>query len=147
MHNFSKTSVRPIRYDISSNTCLNAVAVISDYSNRKKKIGAYNVANRWRKRGIATTNMEYSITYYFNYPTYVAIYHTDGTVVVSHGGVECGQGVNTKVAQTVAYTLGIPYELVSVKASDNVISANSGVTGGSITSESICFVSVILTTI
>lgn len=82
--------------------------------------------------------------YYGGYPIYVAVYHSDGTVVVTHGGIECGQGLNTKVAQVVAYALGIPYEFVSVKATDNVISANSALTGGSITSDSVCFVSKIV---
>lgn len=101
----------------------------------------FNAANRWRKRGIATTVMEYRVDYYGAFPTYVAIYHSDGTVVVSHGGIECGQGMNTKVAQVVAFALGIPYENVSVKASNNVTGANATITGGSVASESVCFVS------
>lgn len=85
--------------------------------------------------------MQYPLHYLGNFPAYVAIYHSDGTVVVSHGGIECGQGLNTKVAQVAAHTLGIPLELVSVKASNNVIAANAFVTGGSVASESVCYVS------
>lgn len=105
------------------------------------EINNANAANRYRKRGIATSVMQYHVQYFGNFPTYVAIYHTDGTVVVSHGGIECGQGINTKVAQVVAHAFGIPYELVSVKPSDNVIAANAQVTGGTIASDTICFVS------
>lgn len=50
-----------------------------------------------------------------------------------------GQGINTKAAQVAAYTLKIPLEMVSVKSSNNVTGANAFATGGSITSESVCF--------
>lgn len=96
--------------------------------------------NRWRKRGIATIAIQYPVGYFGTLPTYVAIYHSDGTVVVTHGGIECGQGINTKVAQVVAHTLGIAYEMVCVKASNNVIAANGSMTAASITSEAICHV-------
>lgn len=85
--------------------------------------------------------MQYPVGYFGTLPTYVAIYHSDGTVVVSHGGIECGQGINTKVTQVVAHALGIPLEMVSVKPSDNVIAANASMTAASITSEAICRVS------
>lgn len=73
---------------------------------------------------------------------YVAIYNYDGSVAVTHSGVECGQGINTKVAQVAAFTLGIPLESISIKPNSNVTSANSIVTGSSSTSEMSCFVRI-----
>ncbi len=77
--------------------------------------------------------MEYPQPYFGLYPALVAIYSEDGTVAVTHGGVECGQGINTKVAQVVAHCFKIPLSYVSIKRMDNVTGANSFCTGGSMT--------------
>lgn len=111
-----------------------------DFTERKKEVDAFNESNRWRKRGIAVVPMKYPQEYFGTYQAFVCIYQFDGTVAVSHGGIEMGQGINTKVAQVAAHVLGIPYEFVKVKPSNNLISANSFVTGGSQTSETVCYV-------
>ncbi len=41
--------------------------------------------------------------YSFRYSVLVAINHDGGSVAVSHGGIECGQGINTKVKQTLSF--------------------------------------------
>ena len=42
--------------------------------------------------------LKYSISYFGNiFTAMVSIFHTDGTVAIAHGGIEVGQGINTKV--------------------------------------------------
>lgn len=82
--------------------------------------------------------MKYPIEYFGAFPSYVAIYYGDGSVIVSHGGIECGQGINTKAAQMAAFTLGIPLELVTVKATNTETSPNSFFTAANVTSDSVC---------
>ena len=65
----------------------------------------------------------------------VSIFNLDGTVEVSIGGVELGQGINTKVAQVVAYTLGIPLEDVAIAITSTTKTPDNSNTGGSGTSE------------
>lgn len=102
-----------------------------EYRKRKADCEAFNKVNRWRKRGVSVTLMQWPTSKIFAFQSYVAIYHRDGSVVISHGGVETGQGINTKVAQVAAYILGIPLDYISIKAHNNLISANGEVTGGS----------------
>ncbi|XP_067645565.1 uncharacterized protein [Eurosta solidaginis] len=111
----------------------------TEYRERRKEIDAFNEKNRWIKRGIGLAIMEYPINFVGQFPATVAIYHVDGTVVVTHGGIEMGQGMNTKIAQVAAYTLGIPLSFVKIESSDTINGANSFVTGGSLGSESVCF--------
>lgn len=39
----------------------------------------------------------FPVDFFFSHHAMVSIYSGDGTVTVTHGGVEMGQGVNTKV--------------------------------------------------
>ena len=78
----------------------------------------------------------YSHNYFgTKYHVLVSIYAGDGTVSVSHGGIEMGQGLNTKVAQVVAKELGIGVDMIRVKPTNNVVGPNNSVTGGSMGSE------------
>lgn len=53
--------------------------------------------NRWRKRGIAIMPMCFNLGYPdFRFGVLVNIYSHDGTVSIAHGGIEMGQGLNTK---------------------------------------------------
>lgn len=93
------------------------------------------------KRGIAVVPLKYHMGYFGTSHTLVSIYHGDGSVSVTVGSIEMGQGLNTKVAQTVAHILGIPMEKISVKPSNSLTAPNAVCTGGSIGSEVSSFVS------
>ncbi|XP_018569700.1 probable aldehyde oxidase gad-3 [Anoplophora glabripennis] len=110
-----------------------------DIAKMKNTIKAFNAANRWKKRGMSIVPMAWTLEVVYNYTVLVSIFHSDGSVVVSHGGIEIGQGINTKVIQVCAYKFGIPLSKVTVKPSYNVIAPNCSTTGGSGTSESVCY--------
>jgi xanthine dehydrogenase large subunit len=57
--------------------------------------------------------------------------YTDGSVLVSHGGTEMGQGLNTKVAQVVAHELGISLRHVRTAATDTSKLPNTSATAAS----------------
>lgn len=54
--------------------------------------------------------MKFPLDTYGNYHASVSVFKNDGTVAISHGGVEMGQGINTKVIKAIVKTLQfIPY--------------------------------------
>ena len=71
----------------------------------------------------------------------MSIYHGDGSVAITVGSVEMGQGLNTKVAQTAAFVLGVAMDKISIKPTNTLSTPNAIVTGASIGSEISCFVS------
>lgn len=115
---------------------LESLILSSEYEKRKEDIIEFNKNNRWKKKGIAIMPMKYgAILKEQFYTTMVTVFNGDGSVAITHGGIEIGQGINTKVAQVCAHELGIPLEKVTVKPMHNSISANSQWTGGSVTTE------------
>ncbi|XP_069792527.1 xanthine dehydrogenase/oxidase-like isoform X2 [Narcine bancroftii] len=110
-----------------------------DVAKRMQAIQKFNADNLWKKKGLAAVPLKYSL--YWSWGCFlctVSIFASDGSVIVSHGGIESGQGLNTKVAQVCAYMLGISVDYVSIKPTTTNSSPNSGATGGSIASELNC---------
>ncbi|XP_052748813.1 uncharacterized protein LOC113513041 [Galleria mellonella] len=111
----------------------------SNYDTRKTEIATYNSENAWKKKGLKLSIMSFPIEYSWNFPVTVSVYHGDGTVAISQGGIEMGQGINTKIAQVCAYTLKIPLEKVSVIGSNSFVSPNAMCSNGSITSDCVAY--------
>jgi len=57
--------------------------------------------------------------------------YTDGSVAVSTGAVEMGQGVNTKIAQVAAKVFGLPIEKVRLHTTNTLRIANTSPTAAS----------------
>ena len=105
----------------------------ADFERRAEAVARFNAANRWKKRGIAMIPLKYGAQYEvpaLNYgSSLVSVYAGDGSVVVQCGGVEVGQGLQTKVAQIAARALGIDIGAVTVADADTSVTANATSTG------------------
>ncbi|NP_001299599.1 indole-3-acetaldehyde oxidase-like [Amyelois transitella] len=140
--NKSPTDVRKINMRPDDNDLPEMIDTLkkeADFDERVKAIEKFNQENRWMKRDIQISIMLFPVTYYGNYTAMVTIYRGDGTVTITGGGIEMGQGLNTKAAQVCAYELGIPLDYVSVLPHFSYIAANNVFSGSSITSESVCY--------
>ncbi|XP_046849634.1 xanthine dehydrogenase 1-like isoform X2 [Xenia sp. Carnegie-2017] len=115
--------------------------ISAEFEKRKATIADFNKSNRWRKRGISMVPLRYGVEWSGSqYTAYVAIFRKDGTVSISHGGVEMGQGINTKVCQVAAYTLGfgLTVDQISVRPATSFMNPNGSATWASIGSELCC---------
>ena len=90
----------------------------------------------WVKRGISLIPIRwFHLLGNTMFSVQIAIFSGDGTLSIICGGIEMGQGLNTKVAQVVAAKFGITMDMISVKPSQNNVANNNSVTGGSLGSD------------
>jgi xanthine dehydrogenase/oxidase len=107
----------------------------ADFERRAAAVEQFNAANRWRKRGISVLPVKYGSG--FNLAlleqggALIEVYAQDGTVLVRHGGIEMGQGLNTKMAQLVAYSLNVPIGIIRIAENDTAVVPNPESTGAS----------------
>ena len=105
---------------------------------RGENVAAFNAANRWRKRGLAAMPTHFGISFtakFMNQAGALVHIYTDGTVLVTHGGVEMGQGLHTKVAQAAAQALGCPLGKVFIAETSTDKVPNSSPTAASASSD------------
>ena len=91
----------------------------SDYRARREAIREFNKQSPFLKKGLALTPVKFGISFtskHLNQGGALVHVYTDGSVHISHGGTEMGQGLYTKVAQIVAKTFGIDYQRVNVSS-------------------------------
>ncbi|XP_023950412.2 uncharacterized protein LOC112054753 [Bicyclus anynana] len=114
----------------------NTLKVNSDYEKRRYAVDKFNMENRWRKRGLRFTFMKWSAALRFVMNVIMSVY-IDGTVAITHGGVEVGQGINTKAAQICAYFLNIPINKIHIKPYSTTTHPNNSATSASFTSQNV----------
>jgi xanthine dehydrogenase/oxidase len=61
--------------------------------------------------------------------------YTDGTVLISHGGTEMGQGLHTKMIQVASQSLGIPDTWIHVAETATNVVANGSPTAASMSTD------------
>ena len=92
----------------------------SNYKNRRLNIKKFNLKNKYLKKGLAITPVKFGISFTTRHlnqaGALVHIYYADGSIHVTTGAVEMGQGTYTKIAQLVANELGLPFNKIKVSS-------------------------------
>eukprot|EP01134_Creolimax_fragrantissima_P003745 CFRG3745T1 len=105
--------------------CLAKVTESSNFKQRQEDVLKFNSEHRFRKRGIQAVATKFGISFTVNFLNQAgALVHVymDGTVLVSHGGTEMGQGLHTKIVAVVCNEFGINPDKVYINdtATDKV---------------------------
>jgi xanthine dehydrogenase large subunit len=106
----------------------------SHYKQRLAAIKSFNTESRTHLKGIALTPVKFGISFTrrtLNQGNAVVNIYLDGTVQVSTGGTEMGQGLNTKIRQLVADQFDLPIEAVMVMPTSTEKNNNTSPTAAS----------------
>lgn len=105
---------------------------------RQREIDEFNAANRWRKRGLSMVNIQYGIAFgipFLNQGGALVLVYLDGSVLLSHGGIEIGQGLYVKMIQVAATALNIPAEKIYISETSTDKVPNTSPTAASMASD------------
>ncbi|XP_043691113.1 xanthine dehydrogenase 1-like isoform X2 [Telopea speciosissima] len=109
-----------------------------EFLKAREEVDQFNLHNRWRKRGVAMVPTKFGISFttkFMNQAGALVQVYTDGTVLVTHGGVEMGQGLHTKVAQIAASSFNIPLSSVFISETSTDKVPNASPTAASASSD------------
>ena len=88
----------------------------TDYEQQAKEIENFNAQNKWKKRGLSLIPVQFGIGFFNLGKQASALVHVhlDGSVQITHGGIEMGQGLHTKMIQVAADTLKISADQIYI---------------------------------
>jgi len=106
----------------------------SDYQKRRAEVLAFNRTSKIVKKGIALMPVKFGISFtatWFNQAGALVHVYRDGSIHLSHGGTEMGQGLHQKVAQVVADAFGVGLDTVKINATTTGKVPNTSATAAS----------------
>ena len=121
-----------------ANECWNKAELLFEFDKAKKEIEKFNNANHLYKKGIAVMPIAFGISFtktLMNQARSLVHVYTDGSVNVSTGAVEMGQGVNTKMLQVASHVFSIPTSFVKLNSTNTFRIANTSPSAASATAD------------
>ncbi|MDB5328449.1 MAG: xanthine dehydrogenase, partial [Phycisphaerales bacterium] len=113
---------------------LHEVRAESDYDARREEIARHNKTDKLTLRGLSVVPIKFGISFTrrtLNQANALVNIYVDGSVLVSTGATEMGQGVNTRIRQIVADELGVGYASVRVTETNTDKNNNTSPTAAS----------------
>ena len=109
-----------------------------DLPQLRAEVAGFNASNKLFKKGLSVMPICFGISFtktFMNQAHALVHIYTDGSVGISTAAVEMGQGVNTKIAQVAARTLGINIRRIKIESTNTTRVANTSPTAASATAD------------
>jgi xanthine dehydrogenase large subunit len=118
--------------------CWDEVIAAYDVDAAKKEVERFNQQNHFYKKGLSLMPVCFGISFtntMMNQARALVHVYTDGTVGVSTGAVEMGQGVNSKMLQVAARCFGISPDKIKLESTNTTRVANTSPSAASSTAD------------
>jgi len=121
-----------------ANACWSKAVEIYDADQLKTDITAFNASQKRYKKGMSFMPICFGISFtktMMNQARSLVHVYSDGSVNISTGAVEMGQGVNTKILQIAAQVFGVDASKVKVNSTNTFRIANTSPSAASATAD------------
>ncbi len=118
--------------------CWDTAAKLFEIKKKQKAVEEFNLSNKILKKGFAVMPICFGISFtktLMNQARALVHVYTDGSVGVSTGAVEMGQGVNTKMLQVAAKIFAISPQKIKVESTNTTRVANTSPSAASATAD------------
>ncbi|XP_072356297.1 xanthine dehydrogenase/oxidase isoform X2 [Scyliorhinus torazame] len=124
--------------EVNIRKCWDECLERSSYHSRRRAVDEFNRQHRWKKRGLAIIPTKFGICFnaaFLNQAGALVHIYTDGSVLLTHGGTEMGQGLHTKMVQVASKALGIPVSQIHISETSTNTVPNTSPTAASVSSD------------
>jgi len=121
-----------------AHACWQKAEDLYDIATMRRDVAAFNERNKLFKKGIAFMPVCFGISFtktLMNQARALVHVYTDGSVSLTTGAVEMGQGVNTKMMQVAAAVFSIDPRLVRIQTTSTFKIANTSPSAASATAD------------
>lgn len=124
--------------DCEAQNCWESAKQRYNFDQLKKEIAAFNADNEYVKKGLALMPVCFGISFtntMMNNARALVHVYSDGSVGVSTGAVEMGQGVSSKMIQVAARCFGLSAEKIKLETTNTTRVANTSPSAASATAD------------
>jgi xanthine dehydrogenase large subunit len=118
--------------------CWQRLETVYDIETLKKEVAAFNASSKLLKKGFSVMPVCFGISFtntIMNQGRALVHVYTDGSVGISTGAVEMGQGVHTKILQVAAQVFSIASDKIKVQSTSTYRIANTSPSAASATAD------------